>query len=948
MRQTSTGRTARAGRAARRTGRAVQRTGQAVRRAGQAVRRTAHTVRAVRTGPNARTGPAAWTGPGARTVRTGRALRAAALAAALGLMVLAPAPPGAPATAPAAASAPSAPPEGADPVDFAIVVDQSDSLSDEDLAREVEAASLLAQGEISERSRATVIGFGSSEKPGQSPVREVCPLTVADAAGRQRLSDCVQQLGRRDQARVGPGTDFPAAVRQAVTRLTERDQPATPKVVFLLTDGRLDVEDSPEYGTDRESRKANGVKRLADELARARRENVQIWPLGFGTGIDRATLTAMAEGGYRGGCADRPSATPRMRVVADSTGIDKAFQETFAAARCAGITPGDSKRPPADLYVTIPPIATDGSITVSKHDPEVTVTYYDPRGRKVPTSGTFDGSGFELSGRDGPVEALRVSDPLPGRWRARVEAPEGHRGREVAVRAIWQGRLRSSVVLDPASPRPGERAVVEVRMQTRRGVYITDPALLTGIKVTGQLAGDGFDPVGFTLADDGRAPDRTASDVRFTGTVTVPAGATGALRLTTRMEAPGVTSDLRPLNARTGERAPAVVAGLTVDRTTVHPGDTVRGTLSVTNNDSAPHTLRLTLSDQAPGTELRVDPAAVTVPPGSRRETPFTLTVGAGTALGEIGGKITAVDAGAPDRPLTEAFLVVRVEERPGWPERWWPALAAGAAAVLLLGAFAALRLRAVRARLDLTGVELELLRDGHVLDRLTVRHGQSVRGRFPFTVEQGLGTAPTLQRGRPGAHGAHELIATRGGELRLRPHGGPELPVRDGAAAGLDDGLDVAVHDRRSAGRAPGGRTDGGRTDGGGLRGDRGTDPYGTDPYGTGDHRTDPYGSGDHGAGDHRAGGRYRPGGGGAPRGSWRDRLRLGRTAPPPRRPADDEPGGWSRDDRDHRDDRSRHGRRDGGTNGPGGPRGTGGEGGTDGGHDDRRTGAGSWDPNF
>ncbi|MFV2118290.1 vWA domain-containing protein [Streptomyces sp. Act-28] len=413
-------------------------------------------------------------------------------------------------------------PEGADPVDFAIVVDQSDSLSDEDLAREVEAAALLVQGEISERSRATVIGFGSSEKPGQSPVREVCPLTVADSAGRQRLSDCVQRLAHRDPARVGPGTDFPAAIRQAVGRLTEKDVPTTPKVVFLLTDGRLDVGDSPEYGADRRSREANGVKRLADELDRARREEVQIWPLGFGADIDRATLTDMAEGGYRGGCADLPSAMPRMRVVADSTGIDKAFQETFAAARCAGVTPGDSKRPPADLYVTIPPIATDGSITVSKHDPKVTVTYYDPRGRKVPLNGGFDGSTFELSGQDGPVEALRVNNPLPGRWRARVEAPEGHRSREVVVRAIWQGRLRSSAVLDPASPRPGEKAVVEVRMQTRRGVYVTDPAQLAGVKVTGQLAGDGFQPVAFTLADDGRAPDRPAragarSDTRPAG-----------------------------------------------------------------------------------------------------------------------------------------------------------------------------------------------------------------------------------------------------------------------------------------------------------------------------------------------------------------------------------------------------------------------------------------------
>lgn len=213
-----------------------------------------------------------------------------------------------PSRAPGAAEAAAA--EGPDPIDFAVVVDQSKSLADKDLIREVEAAALLSQGEISERSRAAVIGFGSSEKAGQSPVREVCGLTVADAAGRQRLSDCVQQLSRRDPQHTGPGTDFPAAVRQAVDRLSEGTDTAVPKVVFLLTDGKLDVSDSPEYGTDAASRQANGAKRLTEELARARSESVQIWPLGFGSQIDKAALTAMAEGGYRNGCADLPGATP--------------------------------------------------------------------------------------------------------------------------------------------------------------------------------------------------------------------------------------------------------------------------------------------------------------------------------------------------------------------------------------------------------------------------------------------------------------------------------------------------------------------------------------------------------------------------------------------------------------------------------------------------------------
>ncbi|MCT4352405.1 VWA domain-containing protein [Streptomyces sp. Je 1-79] len=721
------------------------------------------------------------------------------------------------AAAPRTASAAAAPAEGPDPIDFAVVVDQSKSLADKDLALETEAAALLSQGEISERSRATVIGFGSSEKPGQSPVREVCPLTVADAAGRQRLSDCVPQLTRRDSARMGPGTDFPAAIRQAVSRLTEDGRPTTPKVVFLLTDGRLDVGDSPEYGPDKASRQSNGEKRLAEELARARAASVQIWPLGFGGEIDEDALTAMAEGGYRGSCADVPGAVPRMRVVDTAAGIDKALQETFAAARCARIAHGTVGKPPADLSVTIPPIATDGSLTVGKHDPKVRVTYYDPSGRKVPTQGEFDGSTFEVSGQDGPVEALRVKNPMPGRWRVHIEAPEGHRDREVAVRAIWQGRLRSEVILDPASPRAGEEVVVAVRMQTRRGVVITDPKQLEGVKVSAVLSGAGFAPVTVRLADDGRAPDQRAGDVRFTGRITVPATATGDLELVTDMAAPGVTSDRRPLHARTAQGTPAVTAGITVDRVTVHPGATVRGTLDVTNNDSVPHSLRLGLTDQAAGADLELSPATVTAEPGRSTRFDFTLAVGRGTPVGELGGQVVLLDTGDGDRALDTAFLDVRVEAPPTWWDRWWWAVAAAAAVLLIAAAVTAAWARAQIRRKDLTGVRLELLRDGTVLSSLTIRKGQSRGGEYLFAVDEPRGAAPTLRRSRGGST-AHRLRRTGGGELLLRPHGGRESGVRPGVPAGLG-GFELVVGGRAGRGGGTGGGT-GGRTGGTGRSG--------------------------------------------------------------------------------------------------------------------------------
>ncbi|MBQ0983595.1 VWA domain-containing protein [Streptomyces sp. F63] len=703
--------------------------------------------------------------------------------------------------------------DGADPIDFAVVVDQSKSLSADDLAREVEAAALIAQGEISERSRAAVIGFGSSEKRGQSAVREVCRLTVADAVGRNHLSDCVKQLSRRDARRMGPGTDFPAALRQALDRLTEDGEPATPKVVFLLTDGRLDVSDSPAYGDDPKSRTEEAEGQLAEQLARAREESVQIWPLGFGD-VDRKMLTGMAAGGYRNGCADLPSARPRMRVLDGSAEIGKALQETFAAARCARVAQGTVGRPPADLTVTIPEIATDGSITVSKHDPKVTATYYDPRGRKVPTRGSFDGSVFEATGQNGPVEALRVKNPRPGTWRVHLEAPEGHRDREVAVRAIWQGKLRSAVTLDPASPRPGEKTVVEVRMQTRRGVVIDDPEQLEGIKVSALLSGSGFEPLSVPLADDGKGPDRKAGDVRFTGTLTVPEDADGDLALRAEMSAPGVTGDQRPLNARVTVGTPPVTAALTVERGTVHPGDEVRGTLEVRNSDSTAHTLRLALADRPPGGGVRISPATVEVPAEDGRTVPLTLSLDPGIAPGEIGGRITVADADDDGRVLANGFIGVVVEPVPTLWDDWWGAFLAGALLLLGLAAFVAVRLRAARKRRDLTGVRLELRADGVRNDELTVRSGQSTGGEFRFTVDRARGSAPALRRAGPGAAAVHRLRRSAAGQFLFRPDGGREQQLSPGGSASAGDGLEIVFHDRRSAAGRRGG-SDGSRGSG-------------------------------------------------------------------------------------------------------------------------------------
>ncbi|WP_314174756.1 vWA domain-containing protein [Streptomyces winkii] len=690
--------------------------------------------------------------------------------------------------------------KGPDPIDFAVVVDQSKSLSKKDLQREVEAAALISQGEISDRSRAMVMGFGSAEKEGQSAVDEVCELTVADAPGRQELSDCVQELARSSHKKTGPGTDFPAALSQARDRLTEDSEPGRPKVVFLLTDGKLDVRDSSGYGKedDPAARQKNGEKALKGEFEKARKEQIQLWPLGFGA-VDKGALGEMAAGGYRGACAELPGAKPRMRVVEESAQLEKALQETFADARCARVEEGTKGKPPTDLHVTIPPIATDGSITVTKRDPEVRATYYDPKGNEVPRNGRKFGSSFELSGEEGPVEALRVKDPEPGKWKVHLDAPEDHREQTASVSAIWQGRLRSLVTLDPTSPKPGEKAEIEARLQTRDDVVVDDSDQLGGVHATATLKGDGFDPVKVPLRDDGEGGDEERGDAHFSGSVEIPGSATGALSLTSEMAAPGVTGDKRPYHTVITAGSAPMTAHASVDGHSVHPGGKVEGTLNARNDSGSTHTLRLRLADRR-GDSVSVRPSGVRVPAGKTRTVHYRLAFDGHTPIGEAGGRIEVVDTTDGGRVVDETPLAVSVTAPPSWWDIWWWAVVGGAALALFAAVVAKLRIAAGRRTRDVAGLTLELLRNGLVESTQKTRRGSA----FEFTVDTG-GPRPRLSASRSGASGAYRLTRDRSGAVVIRPPRGKQH-ARTGNALKLGDGLELVLKGGKLSGGAAAG----------------------------------------------------------------------------------------------------------------------------------------------
>ncbi|MBV2355267.1 VWA domain-containing protein [Streptomyces sp. J2-1] len=565
-----------------------------------------------------------------------------------------------------------------DAVDLAVAVDESSSLSQADMERERDAVGRIAVGEISPASRMTVLGFASADNDDQSPVDEVCTTTELDAVAREKMDGCIGRLARRGAGQ-GTGTDFPNAVRQAVTRLSEHGG-SRPRILFLLTDGRLDVTGSPSYGTA-DNRQKNGRRALTEALAEARAAKVQIWPLGFGD-IDMDALRAMAEGGYRGGCTDLDAARPRADRATDSQTLGDAVQRAFAGARCLVTDPPRKDTPPADISVPLSPLATLATIVVSKGDRAVRATYYDPRGRKVEPGGWSDGSAFTLAGSGGEVESLRVTDPRPGRWRVRLDAPKGHRDRLASVSVQWRGAVRSSIVMTPAAPRPGERARVELTLQTRDDKGIGDPADLRRLKVSGRLTGDGFAPERLALSDDGENGDRKAGDGRFTGTVTIPRGATGALKAVGVLGAVGLTTDHRPFLTRTASANPEVRAGLRVSDAETHPGGSVPFRLLASNDSDRPRTLRLALRDTEPGT-VALSLTEVVLAPGASVDRAGRLTVGARLSPRELTARMEVSDADDSARPLDAKLVTVAITPVPTWWQRlwnaWWWALIAGA-----------------------------------------------------------------------------------------------------------------------------------------------------------------------------------------------------------------------------------------------------------------------------
>ncbi|MCP2242594.1 VWA domain-containing protein [Lentzea aerocolonigenes] len=678
------------------------------------------------------------------------------------------------------------------PANIVVLVDESSSISSQDVDRERDAAALIALGEFAPSSTIAVVGFGS-DNGGQSPVDVVCPpSTVATAQDRQRLSDCTRGLKSR-KAGEGEGTDHAAALQQALSYL-EGDK-SGPKLIFLLTDGKLDVSDSPRYGPDNvgDQRNRTASELIGTLLQQANREKTQIWPLGFGN-VDQAQLDRFAKGSFQGQCGVK-SPTPAATVVSSSADVAQALIKAFQAARCAGAS--DIQRTPvssggtAEAKVTIPVIATDGSILVTKHDSRIAVSYVDPEGKTVPKSGTQGDSTFQVSGENGTVEGLRIVNPLPGEWTVKITSAPGVPPLDVSTVVMYQGAVRSSMTVNPPAPQAGQEVTVALSLHTRSR-SITDPSALKDLSFTADVRGEGFTTL-IPLNDDAQNGDSRDQDGVYSGKIVIPGGAKGAVKFTGTVAGIGISSDTRIVDAAlvTGPRP--LVATTTFGNTdwNVAPGDTVRGTVTVTNNSGRARKARIVVADAAPGTVASIpgEQTVLDVPPSGTSTFDFDLAFADDTVKGANAVTLRVVDDENPDDVIYEWRLTATVEEPPPLTQ-----IAIGITIAAVVTTALVLFLHRRRRR-DVRGLVVHLY-DGH-RSRGDLAAPEQPSSVFRFHLGEAAAGVPHLAHSA-GGEDSYELSRV-GGRLQLRTPFGDTQSLHLGERVDVSPSLSIEVEDEHS-----------------------------------------------------------------------------------------------------------------------------------------------------
>jgi hypothetical protein len=779
-----------------------------------------------------------------------RGVCAAAAAAAVALLAFAaPAPAGAATAAGGTPASEAALAGNGDAVlDVVMLVDESGSETNANVAAERQTAGTIAQALLNPRSRVTVVGFGGVNHvaPGQDPVNVACQPTIASGAvNLSYLASCVNSLHRRTEAE-GDDTDYAAALGQAMSYLSPdttygRQSPrGAIKVILMMTDGGVDVHrDTQQYGTNWLA----GVHHAVNlQLAAARAAGVQVWPLGFGTisPTDQQYLNYLAANGAQTACDNRQVSKPHATVVNNPANALAALDALYASAGCLGSNSSSvsiSGNQTRWLQVSIPPIASDAVISVDRGNPGIQVGFYQPNGQQW-----TDGSA--LSGTTTAVEALHATNPQPGTWRIKLTAPPGLGSQLVTATAFWQGAVNALMTATPSSAQPGQPISVTLSVLGANGP-ITDPATLSQMQVAVSVAGDGLSgPTEIPVSNAGESQGTSTGVGDYKGTFTAPQGH-GTLTFTGTAAGYGLYATEVPASVQVGNGAPPFRSTIQFPVvSSVQQGQSIQGQILFANTGPA-RSARLSLTASHAYATITSPSGAIRVPPGSPPGTPFTITVAKNSPTGQALLVVKVVSPANPRTVYSAGTLVVTVTSPPSplasiWDRYHWVIIGA-VILLLLLALLAVRRRRARRDAADVRGLYAIIRRNGERVGaelkapgkradtfRFVIRDEGEPDARLDYPKPED--TAYAARRGRIG----QVKVSTPGGEDYDIAVGSPGEPLPSGLQLGFRDAK-YAVPRSRSSVNGARSSTNGSPA---GAGGDTAIDPT---PTPTGPGRGDP-----------------------------------------------------------------------------------------------------------